>query len=103
MRRAPAWVYTRFLKKLMRHQELIDEMLEGLVEELRGELPDFGRHLACDSKGIRTHARPRGKERLEGLEPDGRRDLDADFGKKTYRERREDEKGRRAWLNPIFL
>jgi len=86
----PAWVYTRFLKKLMRHQELVDEMFERLVEELRGELADFGRHLACDSKAIRTHGRPRGAETLESLEPDGRRDLDADFGKKTYRGRRED-------------
>ena len=40
--------------------------------------------------GIRTHARPRGKDALENLGPDGRRDLDADFGKKTYVQQRED-------------
>jgi hypothetical protein len=82
----PPWVYTRFLKKLMALEEQIDEMFHSLVDELSEELEGFGRHLACDSKGIRTHARPRGKERMEGLERDGRRDIDADFGKKTYRE-----------------
>lgn len=86
----PAWVYTRFLKKLMSQQGQIDEMFDGMVEKLRAELKAFGRHLACDSKGIRTHARPRGKDALEHLEPDGRRDADADFGKKTYVEKRQD-------------
>jgi len=37
----------------------------------------FSRHLACDSKGIRTHARPRGKDRLKGLEAGGL--LSADY------------------------
>lgn len=86
----PAWVYTRFLKKLIAHQDRIDGMFQILVQQLTEKLKDFGRHLACDSKGIRTHARPRGKDQLEALEPDGRRDLDADFGKKTYVQQRED-------------
>lgn len=82
--------YTRFLKKLMRYQQEIDSIFDRLVELLAEELEGFGRYLATDSKGIRTHARPRGKEALEGLEADGRRDLDADFGRKTYRGERED-------------
>jgi hypothetical protein len=82
--------YTRFLKKLMRHQDEVDRIIEWLVEALSEELPGFGRYLASDSKGIRTHARPRDREAVEGLEPDGRRDLDADFGKKTYKGSRED-------------
>jgi len=80
----PAWAYTRFLRKLRRHQALIDGMFDALIEELAGQLEGFGRHLACDSKGIRTHARPRGKDKQQELQPDGRRDTDADFGKKTY-------------------
>jgi len=86
----PAWAYTRFLKKLMACQAQIDEMFDALVGKLRAELEGFGRHLACDSKGIRTHARPRGKDKQQELEPDGRRDTDADFGKKTYTQKRED-------------
>lgn len=69
----------------MAHQGQIEEMFEALVEALRGELEGFGRRLACDSKGIETHARMQGRKVQEALEPDGRRDVDADVGKKTYR------------------
>ncbi|MFP4027515.1 MAG: hypothetical protein ACLFWL_06975 [Candidatus Brocadiia bacterium] len=72
-------------------------MFHGLVEALREELPDFGQHLAADSKGIQSHGRPRGKEAHQNLAqkaleegPDRRRDLDADFGVKTYKGKRED-------------
>ena len=34
----PAWVYTRFLRKVMAHQGEIDQMFETLVERLREEL-----------------------------------------------------------------
>ena len=37
-------------------------MLHRLVEALRKERLDFGRHLAIDSKAIQSHARPRGKQ-----------------------------------------
>lgn len=85
--------FTRFLKRLMAHQREIDRMFETLVEDLMEALPGFGEHLAIDSKAISTHARPRGREAFEKLAdapPDGRRDLDADFGKKRYRGTRED-------------
>jgi hypothetical protein len=58
---------------------------------LAEELPDYGKYLAVDGKGIETHAR--GKKRGEKgkeKEPDGRRDTDADWGKKVYRGVRED-------------
>ena len=57
MRREPAWVYTRFLKKLMRHQDLIDEMFDGMVAQLSLELEGFGSHLACDSSPGATRQR----------------------------------------------
>jgi len=82
--------YTRFLQGLMARQEQIDGMFERLVDDLSEELDGFGRHLACDSKAIRSHARPPKKGQEENRDRDGRRDIDADFGKKTYRERRED-------------
>jgi len=86
----PPWVFTRFLKGLMGCQEKIDGMFDELVEALGAELEGFGRHLACDSKGVRTHARAQGKDKQRALEPDARRDTDADVGVKTYRGERED-------------
>lgn len=85
----PEWVYTRFLKSLMRHTGLIEGMFDALVERLREALPGFGGALAVDGKGIETHARAR-KKGDELREPDGRRDVDADWGVKTYQGERED-------------
>ncbi|MHC4687490.1 MAG: transposase [Planctomycetota bacterium] len=78
----PAHVYTRFLKLLLRHTEQIEHIFDDLVEQLRKELPGFGTNLAIDGKAIDTHARPR--KGLRQMSADGRRDTDADFGKKTY-------------------
>ena len=82
----PSWVYTRFLRKLMEHAPLMDEMFEGLIDTLKELLPDFGVHLAHDGKAICSHARKRAKTE----KPDGRRDLDGDWGAKTRREKKED-------------
>jgi hypothetical protein len=78
----PAYVYTRFLKLLLRYIEQIGHIFDDLVEQIRKELPGFGTNLAMDGKAINTHARPR--KGLCHMSPDGRRDTDADFGKKTY-------------------
>lgn len=77
--------YSRFLGKLMEHQDQIDAMFAGLVDALSDELDGFGQYLALDSKGIRSHGRKLSPERQRALQPDGRRDLDAKVGKKTYR------------------
>jgi hypothetical protein len=85
----PSWVYTRFLKKLLKHEKLIEQMFDDLVEDLRELLPDFGQTLAIDGKAIPTHARaPRKDEKPKSA--DGRRDTDADWGKKTYKKKRKD-------------
>ncbi|MDQ0415592.1 transposase [Mesobacillus stamsii] len=73
--------YTRFLKTLMDHEELVDQLFERLVQGITHLLPDFGKHLAMDSKGIPSFAKHKNKEEME----DGRRDLDADYGRKDYR------------------
>jgi len=86
----PSWVYSRFLRALMRHKDEIDVMFRKLVEGLQEELKDFGQYLAVDGKAIRTHARGRKREEGEEQEPDGRRDVDANWGAKTYRGVRED-------------
>ena len=85
----PSWAYTRFLKLLFAHAEMVNAMFDDLVDELGRLLPDFGKGLAADSKGIRSHTRPAKKDSPK-KKPDGRRDLDANIGKKTYKGTRED-------------
>ncbi len=80
--------YTRFLKGLMKHQKEINRMFDNLVETLCEELPDFGKVLAIDGKAIESYARRR---RDEDKKPyDGRRDIDADIGVKTYKGKNKD-------------
>jgi len=81
--------YTEFLRKLFRHEKMIEAMFDRLVAELTKELGDFGTVLAADGKALRTHARPAGKDHAKRT-PDGRRDTEADFGMKTYRGKRSD-------------
>ena len=83
-----SWAFSRFLRKLLSMEEEIDAIFDKLVEEIAELLPDFGVNLAVDGKAIKTHARPHKKE--EKKTPDGRRDTDADFGRKDYRGQRED-------------
>lgn len=82
----PSWVYTRFFKKLFKHHELIDKMFDNLVDELAALLPDFGKNLAIDSKAISSLA----KNKNDNTKEDGRRDTDADYGRKEYRGIRKD-------------
>jgi hypothetical protein len=81
----PPWVYTRFLKLLFKFKSEVDVMFDRLVDELKGLLPDLGISVAVDSKGVSSAGRPTKK-----AEGDGRRDTEADWGKKTYRGQRED-------------
>jgi hypothetical protein len=82
----PAWVYSRFLRSLFRHHDAMDAMFDELVESLREELDGFGSVLAIDGKAVLSHARGRRKEDEHPPKPDGRRDVDADWGRKTYME-----------------
>jgi hypothetical protein len=75
-----AWVYSRFLKKLFKHQDLIDEMFDELLGQLRELLPDLGEVLAMDGKAVRSLARRKSKREAA----DGRSEADADYGAKSY-------------------
>ena len=78
-----AWVYSRFLKKLLGRPEYVNDIFNTLVSELKKLIPGFGEVLAIDGKAIDTNAKSRKKE--DQLPADGRRDTDANFGVKTYR------------------
>lgn len=82
----PAWVYTRFLAKLLKVPERVEHMFNKLVEALCSELPDFCENLALDGKAIQSLAQTKNGN----LKEDGRRDLDADYGKKVYRGKHKD-------------
>ena len=80
-----SWVYTRFLKLLFKFRVEIDGMFDCLVDALKELLPDLGFSVAVDSKGVDSAGRPAKEKRR-----DGRREMDADWGKKTYHGQRED-------------
>jgi hypothetical protein len=76
------YIFTRFLKKLMIHNDLLEQMFNQLILMLQKELPDFGKDLSGDGKAIQTLAAPNKNNNI--LKPDGRRDTEADFGVKKY-------------------
>jgi len=79
----------RFLATLIEHRVLIDEMVHTCLDELSVLLPDLGEKLAADSKAIQSAGKPV-KDEEKQKRPDGRRDLDADWGKKEYKGTRKD-------------
>jgi hypothetical protein len=81
--------FGRFLTKVVAHRDQLLAMFEAVVRSLAEAIPDLGTRLALDSKALPSLGRavkdPRKRSR-----PDGRRDLDADWGVKTYKGVRED-------------
>jgi hypothetical protein len=91
--------YSRFLTNLLDQEELVRAMFHQLVEDLRKVLPDLGKYQAIDGKAIQTLAAPQSKEERSEkaaakeageLQPDRRREDDADWGVKTYKGTRKD-------------
>jgi len=74
------------LKALMEYEALIDSMFNHLVKQLSEALPRFGKHLAMDSKAVASFAKRKNKNETR----DGRRDTNADYGRKDYRGVHED-------------
>lgn len=81
-----SWNYSRFLDNIIEEQELIEEMFDMAVKEIKELLPDFGKTLVIDGKAIGSYAKKENKNKEE----DGRRDTDANTGIKKYSGIRED-------------
>ncbi|WP_258433004.1 transposase [Weizmannia coagulans] len=64
-----SYAYTRFLKSLIRDEEMMDKMFETLVEQLLERLPDFGKRLAIDSKAISSFSKHPNKHENGGWPP----------------------------------
>ena len=78
--------YSRFLMRLMEnYSSFVDNMFDELIKMLTDLLPDFGESLAIDGKALQSFA-----NRKSNKEPDGRRDTDGDWSKKSYRGIRKD-------------
>ena len=50
--------FSRFQKKLSKHQVLVDRCLNQMTSELRTLLPGFGEVVAIDSTPVRSHCNP---------------------------------------------
>ncbi|MDW7657293.1 MAG: transposase [Bacillota bacterium] len=72
--------YSRFIARLLQHQEELDLIFTTLVKDQMAVLPDFGQRLAMDSKYIQSYAQHQNKHTKE----DRRRDTDANLGMKKY-------------------
>lgn len=80
----PAHVFSRFLRNLLRYEVEIRALFDQLVEQVRTVLPDFGINLSVDGKAIESAGKKSDKAR------DGRREIDADWGTKSYHGQRAD-------------
>jgi hypothetical protein len=69
------------LHHILDHLDDVEAMVHPVIDDLQQVLPDFGERLAIDSKAIESFA----QRRSDDATPDGRRETDADGGKKTYR------------------
>lgn len=72
------WAMSRFLSQLVVHADLVEEMFDTLVRELKSHLPDLGKRLGVDSSKLHTHARGKG-------DPSDSADGEAGWGVKTHR------------------
>ena len=76
--------FGRFLSVVMDEHNALLEIFHHLIETLKVKLPGLGKKLAVDSKAIRSYGRPvRDEEKRQ--QDDRRRDMDADWGTKTYK------------------
>lgn len=76
-----AYIYSRFFKKLFKKEEMINDIFNKLIDELEVTLPGFGGSLAIDGKAIASLSRRENNNK----KADGRRDLDANWGRKEYK------------------
>ena len=81
--------FGRFLTVVMEHLDGLLEIFGQLVEALGAKLPGLGEKLAVDSKAIRSWGRPVADEDKR-QQDDRRRDVDANWGTKTYKGTRAD-------------
>ena len=53
--------FNRFIQRLSRHADLVEDVSVGLAGRLKEMLPDLGEEVAVDSTAVRTHSNPNRK------------------------------------------
>jgi hypothetical protein len=81
--------FGNFLALIIQHRDELTGVFHALVFELQKLLPNLGVSMAVDSKAIQSAGKPV-KDEDKQQERDARRDLDADWGCKTYKGKRAD-------------
>lgn len=81
--------FGRFLATVIECREELLKTMDRLVEMLAELLPDLGESQAIDSKAIRSFGKPV-RDEEKAADADGRRDRDADWGRKEYKGKRKD-------------
>lgn len=66
-----AYVYTRFQRSLLRHEEEVQQISTELSKRCHDELPGFGRQLGCDGKALASVALLKTRDLLRLLYPAG--------------------------------
>lgn len=74
------YVFSRFLQRLIKYQDLVEELFNHLVTYLYDNINDFGKYLAIDGKIIESYANTLSQSSVR----DGRRELDARHTCKVY-------------------
>jgi hypothetical protein len=72
--------YSRFIKRILKHQNLIQEIFQNLLNEIQILLPDFGENLTVDGKALSSFGNKEGT-----LKGDNWGDHEADWGKHVSR------------------
>lgn len=83
------YAFSRFLTAVVKQRRFVRKMFHKLLDELKIALPDLGVKTAVDSKAIQSYGKPVNDEEKSST-PDGRRDIDANWGVKTYKGTRKD-------------
>lgn len=78
-----ARVFTNFLKKITKHQEILDEIFDKDVKFMYENLEGFGKDCALDGKLLDSYAK-RENKKSGGKEKDYRSENDASWTCKTY-------------------
>ena len=76
--------FTNFFKLLNKHQTLVDEIFDKLVEEMYENIDGFGQMCAGDGKIIQSYSKNKKKEIDKADRNDDRTETDAEYTKKTY-------------------
>ena len=79
-----AGAYSRFIKKVVKHIDILQEMFSNLRKKCYELFPDFGKYMGIDGKAIPSFAVEKSEKKRKDGEADRRGDSDADWGNHSH-------------------